>query len=103
LWGNNYYDAEGKKWKYVDKSETGKQLKRAFSNFIMDPIIRLAKAIDENKTEVYSKMIEHLEIKLTHEEKVQTGKTLMRIIFQKWIFAADALLDLIIKKLPSPI
>ena len=27
----------------------------------------------------------------------------MKIIFQKWLFAADALLELIVKKLPSPI
>ena len=27
----------------------------------------------------------------------------MKIVFQKWVFAADALIDLIVNKLPSPI
>ena len=48
-------------------------------------------------------MLTSLNIVLTSEEKIQAGKQLMKIIFQKWIFAADALMDLIVKKLPSPI
>jgi len=27
----------------------------------------------------------------------------MKIIFQKWLFAAEALLELIVNKLPSPV
>jgi len=67
LWGNNYYDPESKKWKYEDKSESGKPLRRAFCNFIIDPIIKLAKAIDQNKPEVYNKMLTSLNINLTND------------------------------------
>ena len=51
FWGDNYFDAEGKKWVKDNESETGKHLKRAFCSFIMDPIIKLATSIMEGNTE----------------------------------------------------
>lgn len=41
LWGDNFYDAKAKKWKHEPVSEEGKELKRAFVQFIMDPICKL--------------------------------------------------------------
>ena len=49
------------------------------------------------------KMLVTLEIVLKTDEKTLTGKHLMKAIFQKWINAAEALLEMIIMKLPSPI
>lgn len=45
LWGDNYFDPESKKWKNEPTSDTGKPLKRAFVQFIMDPIIEVFNAI----------------------------------------------------------
>jgi len=39
LWGDNYFDTETRKWRTESTSESGKPLKRAFVQFIMDPII----------------------------------------------------------------
>ena len=47
LWGDNYFDAEAKKWKHDNFDEKGNPLKRAFVAFIMDPVIRLARSIME--------------------------------------------------------
>ena len=45
LWGDNFYDANAKKWKTDGESEDGKPLRRAFAQFIMDPICKLCQSI----------------------------------------------------------
>lgn len=51
LWGDNYFDAEGKKWKSEGVADNGKPLKRAFCSFIMDPIIKLCSSIMDGNAE----------------------------------------------------
>lgn len=69
LWGDNYFDAEGKKWKKDDTTDDGKPLKRAFCAFIMEPIIRMSRAVMEGNKEQYTKMLTSLEVELKQEEK----------------------------------
>jgi len=57
--------------------------------------------MDNNKEAVW-KMLESLNITLKAEEKTLEGKPLFKNIFQKWINAAEALIEMIIMKLPSP-
>lgn len=47
-------------------------------------------------------MLTHLEITLKTDEKEKRGKDLFKCVFQKWLNAADALLEMIVLKLPSP-
>ena len=103
LWGDNYFDQKGKKWKNHKEGDDGKDLKRAFVSFIMEPVIRLCRASMNGEMEKVEKMLTTLEIVLKADEKTLTGKHLMKAIFQKWINAADALLEMIIMKLPSPV
>jgi elongation factor 2 len=102
FWGEHYFDPETKKWLTEDRSETGKVLKRAFCSYIMEPIIKLSKALQEGKEEVYTKMLEGVGVKITAEDKLLQGRDLTRRCFQKWIMAADTLLDMIVTHLPSP-
>jgi len=102
LWGDNYFDAAGKKWRKIDKDDSGKQLKRAFCQFIMDIVIRLTRNIMDENHEVVNKMLGNLNITLKTDEKELKGKALFKCVFQKWINAADALLEMIVLKLPSP-
>jgi len=89
----------------VDK-DTG--AKRAFVAFIMDPIIAMFQAVMNN--EVTKKgvpkafnMAEAVGVTLTEEvKKTLTGKPLLKHIMQKWIPAADAILEMIVVQLPSP-
>ena len=53
LWGDNYFDATAKKWTTEKYSENGKQLRRAFVQFIMDPICKLCNAIMDGNIEQY--------------------------------------------------
>ena len=103
LWGDNFYDAKAKKWKNHDKADDGGQLKRAFVGFMMEPVIRLCRATMNGEMEKVDKMLINLEITLKTEERQLQGKHLMKNVFQKWINAAEALLEMIILKLPSPI
>lgn len=49
------------------------------------------------------KMTGTLNIKMKNDELKLQGKHLMKNVFQKWINAAEALLEMIILKLPSPV
>eukprot|EP00356_Strombidium_inclinatum_P009209 CAMPEP_0170492530 /NCGR_PEP_ID=MMETSP0208-20121228/12380_1 /TAXON_ID=197538 /ORGANISM="Strombidium inclinatum, Strain S3" /LENGTH=816 /DNA_ID=CAMNT_0010768283 /DNA_START=89 /DNA_END=2539 /DNA_ORIENTATION=+ len=102
LWGDNYFDQKAKKWKNHNKADDGSDLKRAFVSFIMEPVIRLCRATMNGEMEKVDKMLKTLEINLKSEERQLQGKHLMKNVFQKWINAAEALLEMIILKLPSP-
>lgn len=102
LWGDNYYDAKAKKWKTDEISDDGQNLKRCFVQFIMEPIVRLCRNIMDNNREAVWKMCTALDVVLKPEDKDKQGKDLLKAVFQKWINAADALLEMIVMKLPSP-
>ena len=102
LWGDNFYDPKGKVWRTSNVDKDGGVLPRAYVQFIIDPIIKVAKACLEANTELINKLLETMNVKLTSEEKELTDKKLMRTILQKWINAADALLEMMIHHLPSP-
>ena len=69
----------------------------------MGPVIRLCKAAYEGNLEKCKAMCDAQELVLKTDEWKLTGKHLMKCIFQKWINAAEALLEMIIMKLPSPV
>ncbi len=111
LWDDNYFDAKNKLWrtegfeKLPEDAPAGtkpKPLQRAFNNFIMDPIIKLSRAIMNENQKAIEKMLKKIEVDLKGTEKEMKGKELLKRIFQKWINAADALIEMIILRLPSP-
>lgn len=83
--------------------------KRAFVQFIMDPIINMFQAVMNN--EVTKKgvpkahnMAEAVGVKLSEDtKKTLTGKPLLKHIMQKWLPAAEAILEMIVVHLPSPV
>jgi len=103
LWGDNYFDAESKKWVKSPVSASGKVLQRGFCQFIMDPIYKLFQGIMNGEKAKYEKMLVALKINLSSEEKEETGKNLLKIVMKKFLPAADALLEMIILHLPSPV
>jgi len=103
LWGDNFFDQKAKKWKNHNKADDEKELKRAFVSFIMEPVVRLCRATMNGEAEKIDKMLGNLEITLKSAERELQGKHLMKNVFQKWINAAEALLEMIILKLPSPV
>lgn len=103
LWGDNYFDPASKKWIKRNQNAKGQILKRAFCQFVFDPIDQLFKSIMNNETEKYNKMITSLGIQLNSEERDLTGKMLLKTVMRKFLPAADALLEMIVCHLPSPV
>jgi len=102
LWGDNYFNPKDKKFSTKNTGDDGKALPRCFVQFIMRPIISMCRNIFDENLEGVWKMCDQLELKLKTEEKELRLKPLFKCIFQKWINAAEALLEQIIMKLPSP-
>jgi len=102
LWGDNYFDAPAKKWRTDEIDENGKNLRRAFAQFIMDPICKLCNAVIDGNKEQYEKMLATLGVELAQEDKGLTGKQLLKQIMSKWLPAADTLLEMMVLHLPSP-
>jgi len=103
LWGDNYFDTKAKKWKNHSEADDKSTLKRCFVQFIMAPVIQLCKAAMNGEIEKVTKMTTSLGIAMKKDELGLQGKHLMKNVFQKWINAAEALLEMIILKLPSPV
>jgi elongation factor 2 len=116
LWGDWVFATEDGKSKWIASStvntnrgvdaETGS--KRAFVAFIMDPIINMFQAVMNNEltkkgTPKCFNMAEAVGVNLPEEiKKTLTGKPLLKYIMQKWLPAADAILEMIVVHLPSP-
>jgi elongation factor 2 len=103
MWGENYFDAGTKKWVKSDKAADGKKLQRAWCQFVFKPIQQLFSSIMNDQKQKYQQMIEQLNIKLTVEEKDQIGKPLLKTVMRKFLPAGDALLEMIVLNLPSPV
>ncbi|VDL19302.1 unnamed protein product [Hymenolepis diminuta] len=99
LWGDNFFNAAEKKWR---KSKTGKGDVRAFVHFILDPIIKIFHAVQNEDKPMIEKMIAAVDVKLTSEERDQPAKVMLKTIMHKWLPAGDCLLEMICIHLPSP-
>ena len=96
LWGDNYFNPKTKKWTKVADHE-GKQLERSFNMFILDPIFKIFDAFMKGKTEELVTLATKLDVKLTQEEKESQGKGILKATMRKWLPAADALLEMMVK------
>jgi len=103
LWGDNFFDAKAKKWKKRGVDDDGKTLQRGFCQFVLDPIYKIFQSIMNHETEKVNKMLKSLKIVLKGEEKDLTGKPLLKVVMQKFLPAAEALLEMIVVHLPSPV
>merc|ERR1719428_2453993 len=103
LWGDSFFNSKKKTWTNVQQPEgVTEPLPRAFCQFIMGPINQLMRAIMNDDTEKYEKMMTTLGIVLKGDDRHLEGKPLMKRTMQIWINAADTLLSMIVTKLPSP-
>ena len=104
LWGDNFFDGSKNKW--TKRNKTG-ALTRGFVQFILQPIQNLFDNVMEEKKSAkgklkWKKMIKTLNVKLAKDEFDLMGKPLLKRIMQKWIPAAEAVLEMVVVHLPSP-
>merc|ERR1711881_482460 len=102
LWGDWFFSAKEKKWKTEGADAEGKPLKRAFAQFVMDPVIKLARAAMANEYDTIKTMAKVMEITLTTADLELRDKHLLKAVMQKWINAADTILEMMVFHLPSP-
>jgi small GTP-binding protein len=103
LWGDQYFDAKRKKWSKKPLSKAGDKLERGFCTFILKPIKTLFDAVLNEKVDVYNKMLAKLNVTIPKDAKELRGKPLLKRIMQTWLPAAEALLEMIVNYLPSPL
>merc|ERR1712170_146539 len=101
LWGENFFNLKTKKWSKT-KSEDNV---RSFCQFILDPIYKIFDAIMNFKKDETDKLLDKLDIKgkLKHEELQQEGKPLMKCVMRNWLPAGEAMFQMIVIHLPSPV
>ncbi|KAL7749619.1 translation elongation factor 2 [Sorochytrium milnesiophthora] len=103
LWAENYFNPATKKWTTKSTGADGKPLERAFNMFVLDPIFKLFDSIMNFKKEQTATMLEKLEISLKSDEKELEGKQLLKTVMKKFLPAGEALLEMIVIHLPSPV
>lgn len=102
LWGDHYWDPETKKITTESVSQTGKSLERTFVKFIMNPILKVKKAVMDGKEEEIQKCFDSLDINLSKQEMELKGKKLVAAALSSWIDVADAIIEMVVTHLPSP-
>lgn len=103
LWGENYFNPATKKWTTKSADAAGKPLERAFNMFILDPIFKLFDSIMNFKKDTAFAMLDKLDIVLKNDEKEMEGKLLLKTVMKKFLPAGEALLEMIVIHLPSPV
>merc|ERR1711963_276291 len=101
LWGENFFNLKTKKWSKT-KSEDNV---RSFCQFVLDPIYKMFDAIMNFKKDETDKLLDKLGLKskLKHEELQQEGKPLMKCVMRNWLPAGEAMFQMIVIHLPSPV
>lgn len=116
LWGDWVFATQDGKSKWIQSNtvntnrgvDVATGSKRAFVAFIMDPIINMFQAVMNNEMTKKGvpkahNMAAAVGVNLTEEiKKTLTGKPLLKYIMQKWLPAAEAILEMIVVHLPSP-
>jgi elongation factor 2 len=101
LWGENFFNPKTKKWAKTKAEDNT----RSFCMYVLDPIYKMFDAIMNFKKEETDKLIDRLELrtKMKHEELQLEGKPLMKAVMRNWLPAGDAMFQMIVVHLPSPV
>merc|ERR1712233_281422 len=107
LWGESFFNPKTKKW----SKEKADDNKRSFCMYVLDPIYMVFDAIMNFKNDQLEKLLGKLTTAdgrlvkdiLKHEEKEMEGKPLMKCVMRNWLPAGDAMFQMIVIHLPSPV
>ncbi|XP_052702120.1 elongation factor 2-like [Crassostrea angulata] len=98
LWGDNFYNEKEKKW-----SKDANAGDRGFVKYILTPIYHVFTTCMKSPKEKSLALAEKMGVKLTAEDKELEEKQLLKVIMRKWLPAGDAMLQMIVIHLPSPV
>lgn len=106
LWGDNFYNHETHKW---TKKSGNPEKERGFNMFVLAPIYNVFNTIMGGDEEKHASdpdvvaLCEKLGVSMKGSSKEFKGKALLRDVMQKFLPAAEALLEMMIIHLPSPV
>ncbi|KAL4227326.1 Elongation factor 2 [Mactra antiquata] len=105
LWGDNFFNEKEKKWYKQCNNDMNPVDTRGFNKYILDPIYKVFDICTNSDAgdQKPIKFAEKLGVKLTADEKELYGKALLKVMMRKWLPAGDALLQMIVIHLPSPV
>jgi elongation factor 2 len=102
-WGDTFFNEKTKKWSKKSDYE-GEKLPRGFVHLILKPIFEVFEKIFQRKPkEEILQMVATRGVVLTSEEKELEEKALFKVVMRKWLPAADALMEMMVFHLPSPV
>merc|ERR1712088_756772 len=107
LWGENFFNSKTKKWSKTKDEDN----KRSFNMYVLDPIYMVFDAIMNFKKDQVEKLLGKLTTAdgklvkdvLKTEEKEMEGKPLMKCVMRNWLPAGEAMFQMIVIHLPSPV
>jgi len=107
LWGENFFNQKTKKWSKNKDADN----KRSFNMYVLDPIYMVFDAIMNFKKDQVTKLMTKLTTAdgrlvndvLKYEEKELEGKPLMKCVMRNWLPAGEAMFQMIVIHLPSPV
>ena len=107
LWGENFFNPKTKKWSKNKDNDN----KRSFNMYVLDPIYMVFDAIMNFKKEETAKLLGKLTTAngkavkdiLKADELEMEGKPLMKCVMRNWLPAGDAMFQMIVIHLPSPV
>jgi elongation factor 2 len=98
LWGDQFFNAKKKSWTTVEVEGSV----RGCCQMVLDPIVKMHKAIMGGDTEKYEKMCKSLGVELKPEFKKLEGKPLLKAIMGSWLPLSDALTNMVATHIPNP-
>ena len=100
FWGCNYFDPTNKKWNRNGQGDRG------FVKYILEPIYKFHDLVN-NPSKIDLEQVKNaatqLSVTLKKEDLELDPKKLVKAIMRRWIPIGNALLDVIVTHLPSPI
>jgi len=99
LWGDQFYHTKEKKWFKEPKDGA----MRGFTQYILKPIYQIFNTAMKKSQEETLALADKLGIKLTAEDRELHEKLLLKTLMRKWMPAGDAMLQMIVIHLPSPV
>merc|ERR1711973_753944 len=107
LWGENFFNPKTKKWSKTKDNDN----KRSFVMYVLDPIYMVFDAIMNFKKDEVAKLLSKLTTAggkavkdiLKADELELEGKPLMKCVMRNWLPAGEAMFQMIVIHLPSPV
>eukprot|EP00004_Rigifila_ramosa_P025665 TRINITY_DN773_c0_g1_i12.p1 TRINITY_DN773_c0_g1~~TRINITY_DN773_c0_g1_i12.p1 ORF type:complete len:694 (-),score=189.37 TRINITY_DN773_c0_g1_i12:579-2630(-) len=107
LWGGHYYDRAARRWTTSSVGADGRPLETGFVQYVAGPVaemMRLCMAGAQSAA-AQAALLARLDqqgVRLSSEERALTGKAMLRVCMRRWLPLSDALLEMVVRHLPSP-